>query len=209
MASEPLVKNEFVFRPLTVHDWPDFQRLFEEPGPQNGCWCMYWRTKRAECQRGFGEGNKQAFRAIIEGGKVPGILAYHLGRPVAWCSIAPREEYAVLERSRTLKRIDDEPVWSVVCFFVSKQFRRTGMMEILLEAAIDYATSHGARIIEAYPLRTEITKLLPYERYMGVQSTFERVGFTEVAHRSDRRPIMRYHITSRSPEQPAPRPGQA
>ncbi|OHB66580.1 MAG: hypothetical protein A2V70_16175 [Planctomycetes bacterium RBG_13_63_9] len=68
--------------------------------------------------------------------------------------------------------------------------------------------SQGAQIVEAYPLRTEITKLLPYERYMGVQSTFERVGFTEVAHRSDRRPIMRYYVTSRSPEQPAPQLGR-
>ena len=34
-----------------------------------------------------------------------------------------------------------------------------------------------SKIVEAYPLRTEITKLLPYERYMGIQSTFERLGF--------------------------------
>jgi hypothetical protein len=39
--------------------------------------------------------------------------------------------------------------------------------------------------------------MLPYERYMGIQSTFERVGFKEVAMRSERRPILRYTIRDR------------
>jgi GNAT superfamily N-acetyltransferase len=190
-------KHELTFKPLTLREWQDFTQLFEEHGPQNGCWCMYWRTSRAECQRGFGEGNKRAFRAIIESGKVPGILAYDSGRPIAWCSIAPREDYPVLDRSRTLKRVDDEPVWSIACFFVSKGYRRRGITEVLIGAAIDYARRQGAEIVEAYPLRTQITKMLPYERYMGIQSTFERVGFKEVAMRSERRPILRYYIRDR------------
>ena len=100
----------------------------------------------------------------------------------------------MLERSRTLKRMDDSPVWSIVCFFVSKPYRRRGLTELLIAAAVEYAAAWGARIVEAYPLRTDITKLLPYERYMGIQSTFERAGFAEVARRSDRRPIMRRYI---------------
>jgi len=189
--------NELSSKPLTLREWEDFTKLFEEHGPQNGCWCMYWRTSRAECQRGFGEGNKRAFRTIIEGGKVPRILAYDQGRAVAWCSIAPREDYPVLDRSRTLKRVDDKPVWSIVCFFVTKGYRRRGITEVLIRAAIDHAQHHGGEIVEAYPLRTQITKMLPYERYMGIQSTFERLGFKEVASRSERRPILRYDISGR------------
>jgi hypothetical protein len=99
--------DEFTFKPLTLMEWRDFELLFEEHGPQNGCWCMYWRTSRAECQKGFGDGNKHAFKAIIESGKVPGILAYRQGKAIAWCSIAPREDYPVLGRSPTLKPVDD------------------------------------------------------------------------------------------------------
>jgi GNAT superfamily N-acetyltransferase len=181
-------------KPLTLNEWDDFEALFQEHGPQNGCWCMYWRIKRAECQRGFGEGNRLAFRAIVASGKIPGIIAYHADRAVAWCSIAPRQDYPVLERSRTLKRVDNQPVWSIVCFFVAKLYRRQGMTERLLLAALNYARTQGAQIVEAYPLRTEITKLLPYERYMGIQSTFERVGFGVVAQHSGRRPVMRCHL---------------
>jgi len=163
MTLEKITKDQLVFRPLTANEWPDFLILFEEHGPQNGCWCMYWRVKREDCHRQFGEGNKLAFKRIVDSGKVPGILAYLDRQPVGWCSIAPREQFSVLDRSLTLKRIDDQPVWSIVCFFVAKAYRRRGLTSILIQAAIEYARACGAEIIEAYPLKTEITKLLPSE----------------------------------------------
>src|SRR5512139_679175 len=118
MSTPGLRKDQLTFKPLTPAEWPDFEQLFAEHGPQQGCWCMYWRVRREDCQRQFGEGNKLAFKHIVEAGQVPGILAYHEGVPVGWCSIAPREHFPVLDRSPTLKRIDDQPVWAIVCFFV-------------------------------------------------------------------------------------------
>jgi hypothetical protein len=194
MSTISFKKEEIVFKPLTLDLWQDFTQLFEEHGPQNGCWCMYWRTSRAECQKSFGERNKRAFKAIIASGNIPGILAYHNGRAVAWCSIAPRQDYPVLGRSPTLKPVDDQPVWSIVCFFVSKPYRRKGMNEILIRGSIDYAKTNDARIVEAYPLREEASKQFPFERYMGVLTTFERLGFIEVLSRSKRRPILRFYI---------------
>ncbi len=75
MEPTPLNADQMVFKPLTLTEWQDFEQLFQEHGPQNGCWCMYWRTSRAECQRGFGEGNKQAFSDSREreGTRYPGI----------------------------------------------------------------------------------------------------------------------------------------
>ena len=194
MTSKCLNRADFTYRPVTLDLWDDFQALFTEPGIQNGCWCMYWRLRRADCQHGYGEGNKQAFKAALENGQVPGILAYHQGAPVGWCAIAPREETAVLDRSRTLKRVDDQPAWAITCLFISKPYRRQGMTELLIQAALEHAQLNGARIVEAYPLRTEISKILPYERYMGIQSTFERMGFKVVGERSERRPVMRYWL---------------
>jgi len=197
-AEVTFLNSQLTFKPLTAQTWPDFVLLFEEHGPQQGCWCMYWRIRRAECQRQFGEDNKLAFKKIVESGKVPGILAYIDGQPVGWCSIAPREDFTVLDRSPTLKRVDYQAVWSVVCFFIAKAYRRRGLTGILILAAIEYAREQGAKIVEAYPLRTEIVKYLPYERFMGSESTFEQAGFQVVARRSDRRPIMRYYLEGES-----------
>jgi len=167
MRTETFNLDSLAYKPLTTAEWPDFVKLFEEHGIQDGCWCMYWRVKRADCQRHYGEGNKLAFKEIVDTGNIPGILAYLDRQPVGWCSIAPRETHLALERSPTLKRVDQQPVWSIVCFFVSKPYRRLGMTKQMIRAAIQYAYRNGAKIIEAYPLRTELTKMLPYERFMG------------------------------------------
>jgi GNAT superfamily N-acetyltransferase len=180
------------FHPVTAGRWPDLERLFGETGADGGCWCMWWRLTRSQFAQQRGEKNKEALKAIIDSGQVPGLLAYASGEPIAWCSIGPREAYPSLQRSRTLKRIDDEPVWSIVCFFVAKPFRRQGLMVPLLRAAIAYAKEHGAGIVEGYPI--ESAKASSWSGYMGLAPAFREVGFVEVARRSETRSIMRYSI---------------
>ena len=141
-----------------------------------------------------GEANRLAMKSIVDSGTVPGILAYAGDQAVGWCSIAPRSHFPVLERSRTLKAVDEQEVWSVVCFFVGKRFRRQGVTVSLLQAAIDYAREHGAKIIEGYPVETgEGGSPDPFV-YTGLVSAFSQVGFVEVIRRSPKRPIMRYTI---------------
>ena len=66
-----------------------------------------------------------------------------------WCSVAPRGQYASLNRSRVLKRIDDTPVWSIVCFFIAKPHRGLRTSEKLIAAAIDYVRNQGGKVVEA------------------------------------------------------------
>jgi GNAT superfamily N-acetyltransferase len=82
----------------------------------------------------------------------PGVLAYQDGAPVGWCSIGPREEFAALKVPRSLKQVDGQPVWSIVCFYVAQTARRSGLMAALLRGAVAYARQQGARIIEGYPV---------------------------------------------------------
>jgi GNAT superfamily N-acetyltransferase len=186
--------SNITIKSLTTHEWHDFLTLFSEKGVQNGCWCMYWRIKRTDFHRYWGEKNKALMKSIVESGKVPGILAYRDDKPVGWCSIASREDFPVLDRSSTLKRVDDKPVWSIVCFFVSKPYRREGMTSHLIEAALDYASGKGAGIVEAYPINPELTKDPRVERYAGQISTYEKLGFKIVSTLSERKPVMRYHL---------------
>ncbi len=185
---------DFEFHPLTAERWCDLEKLFGERGACGGCWCMWWRLKRSQFEKQKGQKNKKALKKIVDSGEIPGILAYVNGQPIAWCSVAPRETYPVLERSRTLKRIDDEPVWSVVCFFVAKSFRRKGVTVKLLKAAAEYAKEHGARIIEGYPVEPKKTSMPAAFVWTGVASAFRKAGFVEVLRRSETRPIMRYFV---------------
>jgi GNAT superfamily N-acetyltransferase len=182
------------FYPLTPPRWKDLEALFGERGACGGCWCMWWRLKRSEFKKQKGEGNRKAMKKIVDSGEAPGLLAYMNGRSVAWCSVAPREAFSALERSRILKRVDDKPVWSVVCFFVAKPFRRKGITMKLLRAAVEYAKKQGARIVEGYPVEPKKPKMPDLFAYHGLASTFRKAGFVEVIRRSETRPIMRYFI---------------
>jgi hypothetical protein len=58
----------------------------------------------------------------------------------------------------------------------------------LLRAAVAYACSRGARIVEGYPVQ-------PGPRlytYMGSPSTFRKAGFRDVTPRGQDRRVMRY-----------------
>jgi GNAT superfamily N-acetyltransferase len=181
------------FHPLTPDRWRDFETLFGPRGAYGGCWCMWPRLRQKEFDANSGADNRRAMKEVVASGEEPGLLAYAGGKPVGWVALAPRERLAHLERSRNLKRVDDQPVWSIVCFVVDKPARGGGMMAKLLSAAIQYARERGARIVEGYPV--EVTgKLTGYSGYTGVVSAFRKAGFVEVARRSPRQPIMRYYI---------------
>jgi GNAT superfamily N-acetyltransferase len=181
---------------ITIHAatperWPDVERLFGERGACGGCWCMTWRLPRKKFEQGKGTGNKRALKRLVTSGEVPGILGYVGSEPVAWCAVAPREVYPVLERSRVLKPVDDKPVWSVSCLFVLKAYRRRGVSVQMLEAAVEFARRRGAKIIEGYPVEPWLERAPDAFIWTGTPSAFLKAGFKEIERRSKTRPIMR------------------
>ena len=188
--------------PATPERWQDLEKLFGERGACAGCWCMFWRLPRKKWEEGKGAANKRALKKIVSGGDhPPGILAYVKGEPIAWCAVAPRGVYPALGRSRVLKPVDDQPVWSVSCLFVLKAYRRQGVSVRMLEAAAAFARSNGASIVEGYPVEPSSERLPDPFIWTGVASAFRKAGFKEVARRSATRPIMR-RVTRRCGKQP-------
>ena len=176
---------------LTVHEvdasrWTDFERLFESRGGPKACWCMMWRARGAEAKNTTRSARKAAIKARVDDGIPIGLLGYIGGEPIAWCSIAPRSTYRPLGG-------EDEPsesageVWSLVCFFIRREFRGQRVTEQLIEAAADYARRNGAKVLEAYP----VDPGSPSYRFMGYVPTFEAVGFEEVGLAGTRRHVMR------------------
>jgi GNAT superfamily N-acetyltransferase len=113
---------------------------------------------------------------------------------VAWCAVAPREVYVQLARSRVLKPIDAEPVWSVSCIFVTRAHRRRGVSVAVLRAAGEFAASQGARIVEGYPVEPYSAKMPDAFAWTGTVAAFRAAGYEEVARGSAKRPIMRMEV---------------
>ncbi|MCK4633122.1 MAG: GNAT family N-acetyltransferase [candidate division Zixibacteria bacterium] len=157
---------------------------------------MNWRLSKQAFEKGKSTGNRKAMKKIIASGEVPGLLAYDADTPVAWCSVAPREVFPRMEKAPTLKRVDDQPVWSITCFFIAKGYRRRGLSVALLEAAIDLVRKYGGKIIEGYPYEVKKGALpLPGAFvWTGLVPAFKKAGFKIAKRRSKSRPIMRYVI---------------
>ena len=188
---------KLTFRPVTPERWDDLEVLFGERGACGGCWCMFWRLPRKQFDAGKGAGNKRALKRLVGTGREPGLIAYLKREPVGWCALAPRQDYVALERSRILKPVDDQPVWSVSCLFIKKGYRRRGVSTLLLRAALEFAAKHGARIVEGYPVEPSMEKMPDPFLWHGIPSAFLRAGFREVERRSRTRPIMRFEIVKR------------
>ncbi len=185
--------SKIKFKKLTTESWNDFQKLFGSNGACGGCWCMWWKLARKDFEANKGDGNKILQKKTVNSGNVPGIMAYVDDEPVGWCAIEPRSAYPKLGSSRILKPVDDKPVWSIVCFFVARKFRKQGLSVKLLKEAVKYASKNGAVIVEGYPVETEDIKPDAFI-YHGIASAFLKAGFKEVARRSETRPIMRIAV---------------
>ena len=182
------------FEPLTRRNWGKFEALFGSKGACGNCWCMYYRLSKTDFREGKSEdGNKNAMKELVRENKPAGILGIYDGQAIAWCAFAPREDFIKLEKSRVHKRIDDEMVWSIPCFFIDKNFRRNGVSVALLKGVINYAKGLGIRIIEAYPTLPTQEKLPDSFAWIGLYISFERAGFEIVDRTSRNRPMVRFY----------------
>src|SRR2546428_11742505 len=161
--------------PAAARRWPDLEKLFGPNGAYSDCWCR-WGPLRHRGFRALRPAERKAkLRGWVRSGAEPGLIAYRKGIPVGWCAIAPRSEYAGLAASRSLKPVDSAAgVWSVTCYFVARDRRRTGLMTALLSAAEKHAKRHGGLILEGYPVAAE--RLAGCARYTGVGPASQRAG---------------------------------
>ena len=184
-------------RPLTPDRWPDLVDLFgPEKGANSGCWCMWPRLKGSEWNALGKDGRKRRFAVLVKNGPPPGLIAYDGDLAVGWVAVGPRPTLRRFNDSKTSQPAvsEDAPdpinVYAITCFFSRPGHRKKGMMQDLAKAAADYARKKGAEAVEACAIEPD--KPLQWgEGFVGLASVFQRLGFSEVARRSPKRPLMR------------------
>ena len=183
-------------RPATAERWADLDELFRRRGPHggkpivNGCWCQFWLVRGRAYHAGIGKRHRARLEEQVRSGPSPGLLAYAEGQAVGWCRVGPREQFDRLEASRRLTRIDDEPVWSLVCFYVHPTAKRHGVASALLKGAAAHVAGRGGRILEAYPVGPQHPNI---DAYTGYLPMFLAAGY-EVVKEAGRRTIVRRRL---------------
>jgi GNAT superfamily N-acetyltransferase len=176
--------------PATPDRWDDVVAILGGNGDK-GCWCQAPRGRAV----GYGKNEpgvrREALREQLDEEPPAGMLAYVDGEVAGWCGFAPRPRLPRLQHSRTIPKVDDLAVWSILCFNIRVGFRRKGVASALLAGVVDYARRSGAPGLEAYPIDPDGGRVDVGFGYVGLTPWFEKLGFrrvVETAAHSDRRP---------------------
>lgn len=163
--------------------WDDFALFMVPRKPDGrGCVCMVYRNSSLDMP-----GRITHMRALCQDEPGPGVLAYVDGEAAGWCSVAPKSTFRALVNSRTIPHVNDEDVWSVVCFVVRPGFRRRGLMHQLLDGAVEHALGTGATGVEGYPVDPGPDRIDQTSGYVGTVRLFEAHGFQRVCPVSGQR----------------------
>ena len=184
--------TDIVVVPATPDRWADVVTILGTSGDK-GCWCQ--APRGLESSSGYGRTKPGVRRDLLRAqlGEEPpaGMLAYVDGEVAGWCGFGVRTKLPRLERSRTIPKVDEKPVWSILCFNIRVGYRRRGVAAALLDGVIDYARRSGAPGLEAYPIDPEGSRVDVGFGFVGFTQMFERRGFRRVLEtdaRSARRP---------------------
>jgi GNAT superfamily N-acetyltransferase len=174
----------------------DVQTVLGTRGQAARCQCQGFRLGWYELHSDDRQGRCELLRDQVAEGY--GLLAYLDGEPVGWCSLAPRSDYAYLRKTTWDGRSEDKTdpgIWAVTCFVTRAGFRLQGVSRALAAGTLDLPREHGARAVEAYPMKPAPGKDVPWgELHVGALSSFLAAGYRIVHAPSLRRAVVRYEF---------------
>lgn len=166
-------------RPAT--EFPDVAIMLGPKRPDaNACWCLSYRLPSKENRALAGTARSERMRRLVAEPIPPGVLAYDDGVVVGWSAVHPRADTS-FATSRRIPQIDDQPVWSLWCVRVRPGHRRQGIAHQLVRGAVEFARSHGAPAVEAYPVDNGDQRVDLTMAYVGTRGLFEHAGFRKAA----------------------------
>lgn len=166
--------------PVTPDRFDDFADVVNPNRRETHCWCLSHRLRQNEIEE-LGDGSRErAMLRLCERDVPPGVVTYRDGTPVGWCNVGARSDIPRLVHSTKIHPVDDVPVWSIICVVVRGGHRKQGVTRHLIEGAVDFARSHGAPAVEAYPVDPGGKRMDLTMAFVGTRSMFEAAGFEVV-----------------------------
>jgi ribosomal protein S18 acetylase RimI-like enzyme len=176
--------------------WTDVEHALTGGGDGASCWCQWFTIPRKDFKATPRDELRDLLRREVETLPLsPGLVAYADNEAAGWVRVSPRVSQSTLLRTRVVRAggaapFDDPDVWAITCFVVRREFRGLGVAMRLAEAAVEYAASHGARTIEAYPYDIDQRSVPANELYVGTVNLFAAQGFKETARPTAARVVM-------------------
>ncbi|MFL0566800.1 GNAT family N-acetyltransferase [Microbacterium sp. 179-I 1D1 NHS] len=185
---------EISIEPARADRFADAEHALTGGGDGADCWCQWWMLAPKDFEATSVDERRERLRRDLSASVSSALIAYVNGEAAGWVKVSPRPDQPRLARTRNIQTspepMDDPAVWAITCFVVRKEHRSQGIASRLLDAAVDHARTHGARIVEGYPLDTDVRRFSASDLYHGTLSSFLAAGFTETARPGAARPIV-------------------
>ncbi len=164
--------------PDRVDDVLEFfdRRAFADNPNWASCYCMAHHVEGGEQSPDWGQRTWQQNRAEladrIRAGTTTGALCYVDGNLVGWCNSSRRDQFPHYKAGE-----GDDAACVAACFIVSPEHRGHGIANLLLDAALEQATSEGRAEMEGRPHPDPQNEGAAYRGTIGL---FEKAGLTKV-----------------------------
>lgn len=172
---------DIIIKPLSPELLDDFLYYFDKvaflDNPEwSGCYCHFYHfngsiekwTKQTKGQ------NRQATIELINAGGMNGFLAYLDDKPIGWCNINSRSNFAKELYKYDSSEAQTKKIAGIVCFLIAHTHRKKGIARELLKYAIEAYKNKEYDIIESYPRKGELSEA---HSYRGPVSLYKSEGF--------------------------------
>ncbi len=174
----PKAKSEFTTKPLDKTTWPAFADLVERDGGiWGGCWCIGFHLdpdgKKGQCKP-----YRETKEKLVKEGRAQAALVFEGETAVGWCQFGPPCELRnIKHRKQYEKEGGGTPDWRITCFYVGKGYRKRGVANLALSAALEQIARLEGGVVEAYPEDVPSPR-----RGRGVRGEGQRVTSSSFLH---------------------------
>ncbi len=172
-------KSDIEIKALTPDTLEDFLYYFDSvafsDNPDWGtCYCHFYHFSGKPKQFFIrtAEENRKASKELILSEKMNGYIAYLDKKPVGWCNVNSKENYAKIP----FKEKSKDKIASLICFIIAPSYRKQGIARNLLKYACSASQEKDYDIFEAYPRKGET--LSDANSYRGPVSLYTSEGFS-------------------------------
>ena len=185
--------DEYVVKPLDGRTWDTFARLVEKHnGVWGGCWCTWFHAERSDKEAAAAEGARAMKQRLVREGRAHAALVFDGHEAVGWCQYGTVEELPrIYHRREWESGVVDPPDYRITCFFVDRDYRRSGVASVALRGALDLIGAAGGGVVEGYPEDTGGEKTRASFLYSTTRSMFESAGFTYERSKGRKHCVMR------------------
>jgi hypothetical protein len=193
---------EYSVEPLGPDTWDAFARLVERHnGVWGGCWCVAYHPAGDDKGRSP-EANRALKHRLVHRGEAHAALVFDGDAAVAWCQYgSPAELPTIAHRKEYEAGLIRPPDYRLMCFFVDKAYRRSGLAAVALRGALDLIAAAGGGVVEGYPQDTQGERVSSSFLYNGTRRLFEQAGFTFERPKGKNHCVMTTTVAPASPVQ--------